>query len=168
MISKPSASCSSVMHSGGLVWIELLIDHRVQPVVAEELADRLHLVGGAVERGDRCPRVAAPDEVQDPEQAEVAGRADARVPGRQPLVVVAHDRTQPRGVLDEAILLVDADRREGGGQADRVAAVGQPARVEHRVSNFSATWWFIATAPSGRYELVRPLAIVMRSGVTPQ
>ena len=24
MISKPSASCSSVMHSGGLVWIELL------------------------------------------------------------------------------------------------------------------------------------------------
>jgi hypothetical protein len=24
MISKPSASCSSVMHSGGFVWIELL------------------------------------------------------------------------------------------------------------------------------------------------
>ena len=44
MISKPSASCSSVMHSGGLVWIELFGDHRVQAVVAEELADRLHLV----------------------------------------------------------------------------------------------------------------------------
>ncbi len=28
--------------------------------------------------------------------------------------------------------------------------------------------WRIATAPSGRYELVRPLAIVIRSGVTSQ
>ena len=32
MISKPSASWSSVMHSGGLVWIELLAQHRVQAV----------------------------------------------------------------------------------------------------------------------------------------
>ena len=58
MISKPSASCSSVMHSGGLVWIELFGDHRVQAVLAEVLPDRLHLVRGAVEGRQRRPRVA--------------------------------------------------------------------------------------------------------------
>src|SRR5262245_58070546 len=48
---------------------------RVEVVVAEELADRLHLVGRAVVRGQRRPRIARPDEVDDPEQAEVADRA---------------------------------------------------------------------------------------------
>ena len=130
MISKPSASWSSVMHSGGLVWIELFGDHRVQAVLAEELADRLHLVRRPVERRQRRPRIARADEVDDPEQPEVAGGADARVLRRQPPMVLAHDRIEPGGVGDEAVLLVDRDRRERGGQADRVAAVGQPA-VEH-------------------------------------
>ena len=76
MMSKPSASCSSVIDSGGLVWIELFGDERVEAVLAEELADRLHLVGRAVVRRDRRPRVAAADELQDPEQAEVAVRPD--------------------------------------------------------------------------------------------
>ncbi len=130
MISKPSASWSSVMHSGGLVWIELLGEHRVQPRLAQELADRLHLVRGPVERRERGPRVAAPDEVDDPEQAQVAGRPDARMLGRQPAVVLAHDRVEAGRVVDQAVLLVDTDRGQRRREADRVAAVGQPA-VEH-------------------------------------
>ena len=52
---------------------------------------------------------------------------DARMAVRQTLVVTEHDRAKPRGVLDEAVLLVDADRGERRGQAHRVAAVGQTA-----------------------------------------
>ena len=130
MTSKPSASCSAVMHSGGLVWIALLADHRVQAVVAEELADGLHLVAGAVERGHRRPRLVRPDELEDPEQPEVAVRADRRVLGRERLVVAAHHAVEARGVADEVVLLVDADRRQRRGQADRVAAVREAA-VEH-------------------------------------
>ena len=115
MISKPSASCSSVMHSGGLVWIELLAIIVYRPCVAEVLADRLHLVRGPVERRQRRPRVVAPDEVDDPEQPEVAGRPDARVLGGEPLVVLAHDRPEAGGVLDQAVLLVDRDGGERGG-----------------------------------------------------
>ena len=116
MISKPSASCSSVMHSGGFVWIELLASIVYRPFVAEVLADRLHLVRGPVERGQRGPRVVAPHEVDDPEEPEVAGRADARVPGREPLVVAAQHAVEPGGVADEVVLLVDRDRRERGGE----------------------------------------------------
>ena len=44
MIAKPSASCSSVMHSGGLVWIELLAIIVYRPFSRRYLPDRLHLV----------------------------------------------------------------------------------------------------------------------------
>ena len=55
---------------------------------------------------------------------------DARVLLGEPLVVGPHHRPEAGGVLDEAVLLVHGDRRERGGQADRVAAVRQAA-VEH-------------------------------------
>ena len=74
MMSKPSASCSSVMHSGGFVWIELFGAKVNRSFVAEELADRLHLVRRAVVGRERRPRVLAADEVDDPEQPEVPGR----------------------------------------------------------------------------------------------
>ena len=83
MISKPSASCSSVMHSGGLVWIELLAIIVYRPLSRRNLPIAFISSRRAVERRQRRPRVAAPDEVDDPEQAEVARRADARVLRRQ-------------------------------------------------------------------------------------
>ena len=48
----------------------------------------------------------------------------------QPVVVLPHDAVESRRVLDEAVLLVHADRRDRRGAADGVAAVGQAA-VEH-------------------------------------
>ena len=42
----------------------------------------------AVERRHRRPRVARPDEVDDPEQPEVAVRADRRMLRREALVVL--------------------------------------------------------------------------------
>ena len=50
MTSKPSASCSSVMHSGGFVWIELFGANVYSPFSRKNFADRLHLVGRAVVR----------------------------------------------------------------------------------------------------------------------
>ena len=77
MISNPSASCSSVMHSGGLVWIELLAIIVYRPFSRRNLPiafiSSLVPLNGVMRR----PRVARADEVEDPEQAEVAVRADA-------------------------------------------------------------------------------------------
>src|SRR5215207_2613823 len=47
-------------------------EHRVHAVVAQELPDRLHLVRGAVERGERRERVARAHEIEDPEQPQAA------------------------------------------------------------------------------------------------
>ena len=74
MIAKPSAELL-LGDAQRRVRVDRVVgDHRVQAVLAEELADRLHLVARPVERGQRRPRVAAPDEVEDPEQAEVPVR----------------------------------------------------------------------------------------------
>ena len=73
MIAKPSAKLL-LGDAQRRVRVDRVVgDHRVQAVLAEELADRLHLVRRAVERRQRRPRVAAADEVQDPEQARGCG-----------------------------------------------------------------------------------------------
>ena len=99
MIAKPSASCSSVMHSGGFVWIELFAIIVYTPWSRRYLPIGLHLVARAVERRQRRPRVAAPDEVEDPEQAEVAVGADRRVLRRQLLVVARASRGPSRAAF---------------------------------------------------------------------
>ena len=109
MISKPSASWSSVMHSGGFVWIELFGAIVYRPLLAEELADRLHLVRRAVERGQRRPRVPAANEVEDPEQPEVAVRPDRRMLRGEPLVVARITGPSRGRVADQVVLLVDAE-----------------------------------------------------------
>ena len=156
------------MHSGGLVWIELLAIIVYSPWSRKYLpmafiSSDVPLNGVSGVHGSRDA-----DEVEDPEQAEVAVRADARVLGGQPLVVLAHPRAEARGVVDEAVLLVDPDRRQRGGQRDRVATSRSGRRRTSSCSNASAMSWRIATAPSGRYDDVRPLAIVIRSGTTSQ
>ena len=65
-----------------------------------------------------------------PNRPRLRVRPDARVLRGETLVVRAHHRAEAGRVLDEPVLLVDRDRRERRGQADRVAAVGQAA-VEH-------------------------------------
>src|SRR3954471_5113470 len=105
-------------------------DHRVEVVPAEEARHRLHLVGRPVERRQGVVGLAAPDEVDDPEQPEAAVNADRGMAPVEVLVVTPHDLAHARGPLEEPVLLVHADRREGGGEADGVRAVRQPA-VEH-------------------------------------
>ena len=86
MIAKPSASCSSVMHSGGFVWIELLAIIVYRPFSRRNLpiafiSSLVPLNGVSGVHGSRDP-----DEVEDPEQPEVAGGArptGASRPGRR-------------------------------------------------------------------------------------
>ena len=59
--------------------------------------------------------------------------ADRRMTSGQILVMAAHHRVEPGGMLDQAVLLVDPDGRERRGARDRVARVGQAAVVERRV-----------------------------------
>ena len=100
---------------------------RVEPVVAQVLADRLHLVASCRCTAPSARRSRGPDELEDAEEADVAAGAHARVLLLQPRVVGAHDRAHPGGALDEPVLLVDRDRGDRRRAADRVDVVRQPA-----------------------------------------
>ena len=67
------------MHSGGLVKKRVPAHERVEPFLAEELAERLHLRRRAVERRQRLHRLAILDELDDAEEADRADVADARM-----------------------------------------------------------------------------------------
>ena len=69
---------------------------------------------------------------------------------------------------DQAVFFVHRDRRQRRGAGQRVAVVGQPAVEDACRRKWSAICRRMPTAPSGTYALVSPLAIVMRSGTTPQ
>ena len=166
MISNPCASSSSVMHSGGLVWIELLASIVYRPFSRRYLpiafiSSDVPLNGVSGVHGSRVRTRS-----MIPNSPRLRSRRPT-VSGREPFVVAAHDRAHPRGVVDEAVLLVDPDRRERRGERHRVRRVRQAA-VEHLLLERLRDVGRIATAPSGRYDEVSPLAIVIRSGTTPQ
>ena len=130
MISKPCASSSSLMHNGGFVWIELLAIIVYSPWSRKYLpmafiSSDVPLNGVSGVHGSRLRTRS-----RMPNSPRLRMRPDRRVLRGQPLVVLAHARAQARRVLDEPVLLVDADRRQRGGQRDRMRRVGQPA-VEH-------------------------------------
>ena len=96
MISKPSPSCSSVMHSGGFVWIELLaiivyspFSRKNLPIAFISSVVPLNGVSG-VQRVARCGRG----------RGSRTGRGCGRAPtdgcfAYSALVVAAHDRAEP-------------------------------------------------------------------------
>src|SRR6266511_204856 len=104
-------------------------DESVEAVLQQVALDRLHLVAGAVERRHGLERGAVADELQHPEQPDVPRGADAGAPLGQPGVVGPHHLAQLASVLDQAVLLVDADRRQRRRQRERVGAVGEPSEV---------------------------------------
>ena len=80
------------MHSGGFVWIELLMTIVYSPWSRKYLpiafiSSDVPLNGVIGVHGSRRP-----DEIQDAEQPEVPVRPDRRVLRGQPLVVLAHPR----------------------------------------------------------------------------
>src|SRR5262245_2715333 len=105
-------------------------DHREQPAFVQMLGDRLHLVADAVERRERLHRLPAANQLHDAEQSDVADQPDRRMLVEQLLMVPGHDLAHLRRVLDQAVLLIHADRRDRRGQRQRVRVVGQAA-VEH-------------------------------------
>ncbi len=98
-----------------------------------------------------------------PDRADVT---DARMPFLQPEEAGPEDLTHLGGPFDQPVALVDGEHGAGGGQADRVALVGQ-AGADGMPSTAVATSAETMHAPSGTYPLVIPLAIVMMSGDTP-
>ena len=105
MMSKPSASSSSRDRERRVVVDRVEAHERVEPVVAQVLADRLHLVARAVVGRHRLVGRAVADELEDAEEADVAMRAHARVLVLESRVVAAHDLAHAGGALDEAVLL---------------------------------------------------------------
>ncbi len=132
MIAKASPSCSSVIVSGGLLWIVFQRTSVYRPLSRRCLATCLHLVAGAVVGRHRLVGLPVADELEDAEQADVAARADAGVLALQLAMVIAHDAAHASGSLDEPVLLVDLDGGQRGGAAHGMAVVGQAA-VEHLV-----------------------------------
>ena len=87
MISKPSASCSSVMHSGGFVWIELFgtivyrpLSRKNLPIAFISSEVPLNGVSGVHGSRDRTRSMI-------PNRPRLRVRADGRVLAAQALVV---------------------------------------------------------------------------------
>ena len=116
MISKPSASCVLGDAQGRVRVDRVVDDHRVQAMVAEVLADGFHLVRRAVVRRDR---VTGRGSGRDQGSRTGRGSDGHRSTGAsRPAVRGARAWRAPMraALLDEAILLVDPDGRERGGQ----------------------------------------------------
>ena len=95
MIAKPSPSCSSVMQSGGFVWIELLaiivyrpFSRRNLPIAFISSLVPLNGVSGVNGSRDRTRS-------RIPNRPRFRTAPDRRVPGVEVGVVAAHDRAEP-------------------------------------------------------------------------
>ena len=166
MISNPSPSCSSVMHSGGFV---ITFHQRMnvdEPVVDQGPVELLHRVVHRVERRQRLHRLAVLDELDDAEQPDVPRAADAGVRRGKRLVVRAHHRVEALGVPDQVVVLEHVDRGDRGGDAEGMRVVGEPAPEHVARRSTPRSCGASPTAPSGAYDDVSPLAVVMRSGTT--
>src|SRR4051812_766967 len=112
------------------------------PVHVDEGPDALLLRGrperghGGVRRTRRVVRhqrlagLPVLHQLQRPEHADAAHLADARVPlGELPERGLQDGRTEAPGVVDDALLGHDVDRRDSGGAGEGVPGVGEAAGV---------------------------------------
>ena len=115
------------MHSGGFV-----ITFHQRMNVASPLSSRNRFTCCIVSfiwlnGTERLHRLAVLHQLEDAEQADVAVPADARVLGRDRLVVGTHHRLQPLRVADEVVVLDHLHRGDRGRHAQRVRVVREAA-----------------------------------------
>src|SRR5882724_5042086 len=100
---------------------------RVEPFLTKELAERLHLLRGAVEGRHRFSCLRISHQLDDSEKPNVARRAHRRVTTLQILEHATHQRPHTPRVFNETIFFVHRDGCERRGTRERVAVVRKAA-----------------------------------------
>ena len=97
-----------------------------------ELDHRLAAGAGRVEGHERLAGLAVAHQLDRPEHAEPAHLADATDGVRRCRAAPGPMTSSPRcaGVLDDALVLEDVDAATADGTGERVARVGEAARVD--------------------------------------
>ena len=149
MIANASRNSASVIAQRRIREERVPANERVQALVAEMLAERLHLRRAAVERRHRLHRRAIPDELDDAEEADRANGADRWMTrARDPSSSSAMSSPSAPRALDQAVLFVhrDASRARRARRADGCCRSGHRRRRCRGSDRRSV--WRMPTAPS--------------------